>query len=297
MNNMIITGIPRSGTTLTCHLLNKLPDTIALHEPMKLVAKDEFCEDYDLLRQRVDQFFAQTRQSLLTDGTAVTKHQAGQIPANSRGAYGIFFNHLPNWLLGRRILGRTVTRPSLVHKSTVTFHKPLSASFSLYIKHNGGFVTMLSSLTPHYRCYAIVRNPLAVLASWNSLKINLYDGHMHTVERMNSALRRDLARIPDRINRQLHLLHWFFTELQQQLPPAHIIRYEALIASQGQALHVMAPSAAALSEPLSNKNQNSLYNRRTMRFLAGKLLPREGAYWNFYDRQEVENLLTHGGGR
>jgi hypothetical protein len=35
-NNILITGTPRSGTTLPCHLLNELPDTVALHEPMKV---------------------------------------------------------------------------------------------------------------------------------------------------------------------------------------------------------------------------------------------------------------------
>jgi hypothetical protein len=34
-NDVVLTGLPRSGTTLTCHLLNKLPDTVALHEPMQ----------------------------------------------------------------------------------------------------------------------------------------------------------------------------------------------------------------------------------------------------------------------
>lgn len=31
MRNVLITGTPRSGTTLLCSL-NKIPDTVALHE-------------------------------------------------------------------------------------------------------------------------------------------------------------------------------------------------------------------------------------------------------------------------
>ena len=30
--NIVLTGLPRSGTTLACRLLNLLPDTVALHE-------------------------------------------------------------------------------------------------------------------------------------------------------------------------------------------------------------------------------------------------------------------------
>lgn len=297
MTNIIITGIPRSGTTLTCHLLNKLPDTIALHEPMKIVAKEEFCDDYQMLRRRVDNFFAETRQSLLTDRSAVTKQRAGKVPANSRDGYGGIYNYLPNWLLGRRLWGRSITRPTIVQKSRVTFDKPLTASFALCIKHNGGFVTMLSALVPHYRCFALVRNPLAVLASWNSLEINLYHGHMHTVERMNPALKRDLSQIADRIDRQLFILNWFFEELRQQLPSTQIIRYEALVASQGQALQIIMPAAAALAEPLRSKNQNSLYNRRTMHLLAERLLQGDGAWQHFYSREDIHGLLRAVGGR
>ncbi len=33
-HNIVLTGPGRSGTTLTCHLLNKLPDTMALAKPL-----------------------------------------------------------------------------------------------------------------------------------------------------------------------------------------------------------------------------------------------------------------------
>ena len=34
--NVILAGIPRSGTTLVVRLLNELPDAVALHEPMQV---------------------------------------------------------------------------------------------------------------------------------------------------------------------------------------------------------------------------------------------------------------------
>ena len=35
LRNVVLTGLPRSGTTLACHLLNKLPDTVAVLEPFE----------------------------------------------------------------------------------------------------------------------------------------------------------------------------------------------------------------------------------------------------------------------
>jgi hypothetical protein len=32
--NVVLTGLPRSGPKLACRLLNTLPDTVVLHEPI-----------------------------------------------------------------------------------------------------------------------------------------------------------------------------------------------------------------------------------------------------------------------
>ena len=56
--DIILTGIARSGTTLSCSLLNKLPQCVALHEPMnpaELVGLD-FPDAY---LARVASFFAE----------------------------------------------------------------------------------------------------------------------------------------------------------------------------------------------------------------------------------------------
>lgn len=36
MSTTLLTGLPRSGTTLTCSLLNDYPATVALAEPIQL---------------------------------------------------------------------------------------------------------------------------------------------------------------------------------------------------------------------------------------------------------------------
>ncbi len=57
-NNIILTGIPRSGTTLICYLLNKIPNTVALHEPMGPLLNA--CENSQLARLQINKFFADT---------------------------------------------------------------------------------------------------------------------------------------------------------------------------------------------------------------------------------------------
>src|SRR5437763_7502866 len=80
--NVLIAGIPRSGTTLVCSLLNKVPDVVALHEPMDVwdFAK---ASDAAALGSMIENFCAQSRRSLREDGFAVSKHVGGEIRDNS----------------------------------------------------------------------------------------------------------------------------------------------------------------------------------------------------------------------
>jgi UDP-N-acetylmuramoylalanine-D-glutamate ligase len=45
--NIAITGLGQSGTTLACHLLNKVHDTVALSEPMAPTEFEDLMPDTD----------------------------------------------------------------------------------------------------------------------------------------------------------------------------------------------------------------------------------------------------------
>src|ERR1700716_4011573 len=64
MRNVLIPGTPRSGTTLLCSLLNKLPDTVALHEPMNVWDFPK-CRDAGAVADVIESFCAEnpTRSS------------------------------------------------------------------------------------------------------------------------------------------------------------------------------------------------------------------------------------------
>ena len=95
-NDIMLTGLPRSGTTLVCHLLNKLPDTVALAEPMK-VGRFAKLPTRRAILDAIVGFAAQQRESLLTRGMAFSKHHEGSVPDNfyeaARGADGLRRTH------------------------------------------------------------------------------------------------------------------------------------------------------------------------------------------------------------
>jgi hypothetical protein len=87
-------------------------------------------------------------------------------------------------------------------------------------------------------------------------------------------------------------LHYTFERYQESLPGSHIIRYEDICSSRGKALEVIVPAAGGLDEPLENKNLNPLYPRDKVLRFGEKLLESEGAYWNFYSREDVEEIIN-----
>ena len=273
--DIILTGIARSGTTLSCSLLNKLPQCVALHEPMnpaKLVGLD-FPDAY---LARVASFFAEQRVSLLGSGTAVSKARDGRVPDNPIGSAP----------------ATAGLRPSTVKNQEVHFEKRLRPDFRLVVKHPNFFTATLTTLLTRYACYAIVRNPLAALLSWHSIQAPVNDGHLPYGEAFDAGLKTDLAAEPDRLGRQLIILKWYYSRYATLLPRDHVIRYEELVSSGGRALAVIDPDAAALAEPLESRNTSKLYDAGLVRRLADPLLDDESIYGGFYDRADVEQLCA-----
>lgn len=271
--DIILTGIARSGTTLSCALLNKLPQCVALHEPMNpadligLAFPDAFLA-------AVGSFFAAQRASLLETGTAVSKARGGRVPDNP-------FESTP---------AAGGLRPSTVENQAVRFDKQLEPGFRLVVKHPNVFTATLATLLTRFPCYAIVRNPLASLLSWHSIQAPVNDGHLPFGEAFDPELKAVLAAESDRLERQIEILRWYFSRYRTLLPRSHVIRYEDLIASGGRALAVIDPDAAKLDEPLESRNASILYDSGLVRRLTNRLLADPDIYRGFYEATDIGSL-------
>lgn len=269
--NILVTGTPRSGTTLTCHLLNKVPDTVALHEPMR--GRD--LKDHDGMVAAVERFCGAQRTSIGERKRAISKHMDGAVPANPVGT-------------GRSASG---LRQRLVSRGEIVVDKPLSPDFALVVKHCSAFTAALDRLVAQFPVYAVVRNPLATLASWSSVEFAVQQGHARNAERLDPSLRGELGVMDDELDRQILLLGWFHERIRRYLPAEAIIPYESIVETGGKALAVIRPAAASLEEPMRSQNTSSLYDHERMRRMGERLLNSDGAYWQSYTRESVERLL------
>jgi hypothetical protein len=110
-------------------------------------------------------------------------------------------------------------------------------------------------------------------------------------ENLDPLLARALEKLPNVVDRQLHLLSWFFGRFAQHLPASNLIRYEDVVATKGKCLRNVTSRANDLHEPLESRNKNKLYDHARMRELGQRLLDTDGAYWKFYSRESVKELV------
>lgn len=274
-SDIVLTGIPRGGTTLACRLLGEAADTLALFEPMPV---DLLPTAPDAAVAEVARYFGQVRQRALTRGLAPSKHRGGRVPDNPYGERA----------------GRDEARPWLVEQGEIEVGKPLSPDFRLVIKHNAAFSALLPALGNRFAVLGIVRNPLAVLASWHSVDLPVSHGRLPAGERLDPALAAALAAQPDCLRRQILILDWFFARLTRWVPPAALLRYEDVVATGGACLldAVGADASGEGSARLRNRNANAQYDVAGIRALVRALHEHAGASLQFYDAADIDALAA-----
>ena len=185
-------------------------------------------------------------------------------------------------------------RKRQVGRGEIEVRKPLSAGFTLIIKHNALFAALLSRLTGSFSCLAVVRNPLAVLASWQTVDMPVHRGRIPAGEQFDRELQRVLGKEPHVLRRQITVLNWFFAAFRTHLKPHDIIRYEDLVSSGGLMLYRLIGRGGTQPVSLENRNGNRFYSGSSPEVLLAALKKESGAWSEFYaasDCEEVADMI------
>jgi hypothetical protein len=205
----LITGLPRSGTTLAVSMLDQQPDCIALSEPLPLGTMPT---DQNLFADSVVAHANDIRQRVIRDGIVRSKTVNGR--------------NTGNYVL-ERDRGEGL-RSSAASLTEIHIDKPITSEFRLFIKHPAAFSAVVGPLTARLPLFACVRSPLAVLASWQTVDMPINRGRIPAAERLSPELARQLDGIPDVLSRQVYLMRWFL-EAYLALPPERILRFESVL--------------------------------------------------------------------
>ena len=276
----LLSGIPRSGSSLCCRLAGDLPDTVALSEPVRRDVFDKVGTRHEA-RARIEEFATQARTRILVDRRAPSVQVDGRLDDNT-----------------------VVSSPSQAglrqrrgSQGEIEVQKPLSDDFTLLIKHNALFAALLPELAASFDCLALVRNPLAVLASWQTVNLPVHQGRIPAGEQFDRELQRVLAEEPQVLRRQVAVLNWFFAAYQAHVSPDNVIRYEDLVSSGGSVLFRLIGRAAAQPVPLENRNGSLLYGEVAVDTLLAALINESGAWSEFYaaaDCEQVADVIRSG---
>jgi hypothetical protein len=136
--NVVLTGLPRSGTTLVCRLLNTLPDTVALHEPI-VPGRFADAEDEGAIVEGLEGFFRRTRRRSRREKIATSKNIGGKIT-----------DHAYEQTRSGSGLLRTQTGGRGTEKGKVVVDKELKKGFLLIVKQPALFSALLPVLAPGF---------------------------------------------------------------------------------------------------------------------------------------------------
>ena len=211
----LITGIPRSGTTLCCKLLNQRADVVALHEPINPGTMPQSYTPTEALYSIVEQI-AQL-DAAIEQGLPFAHGDKGGLTIDN-----------PVGLNAKNGVRQVVAK-----RGEVQLPARESGSYQLVVKQNALFTALLPDLSKHYPMICIVRNPVDVLLSWLTVDLPVNRGHIPAGERFDNKLMTDLQE-PDCLKRQIIVYQWFMQSfLKSGLP---IVRYEAIVSSDGAIL-------------------------------------------------------------
>jgi hypothetical protein len=271
--DIALTGVPRGGTTLACRLLGTCEDTVSLFEPMDVMLLP--VADRGAAVDAVGEFYLDCRARLANDGVLPSKQRDGEVPDNPFGEQ-------------RDASGR---RSVMVQPGWIRMEPRPADRGTLVVKHNAAFAALLPELAGRLETIAVVRNPVAVLASWHSVALPVGEGRLPAGERLDPALGAALDAEPDVLARQLHLLDWFFARFDRHLADDAVLRYEDIVASDGDALTARLRLRRTQHTPLSNRNSNPIYRSPGLAHALNALRAREGHWTRWYAPSDIGDAI------
>lgn len=275
MRDVILAGIPRAGTTLACVLLNQFRNTVALNEPFDVSTLPAMNDEIPVA-DRLQGWFARERSNVLLTGHASSKAQNGRMVSN------VFSPERGNDGLRHEI--------DQLAKQSIAIDKELQQDFTLVVKHPHAFTVLIPVLKTRFTCYAIVRNPLAVLLSWESTAANWQIGRAPVAERLDPMLQAILSEIKTPTDRQIGLLRYYFNIYRAHLPLSSVVRYEDMVHCPQTALAVIATESSTPISSVPNMNCNRTYSRKMLPVYVQKLLHFAPVWEPFYSAADVEDL-------
>ena len=211
--NLIVTGIPRSGTTLVTALIDALEDAVGISEPVWQSRWSRDSSSAERYCDRLRDDFRRVRRTLAGGGVVLDRRR------EDGSALTSYYRRLPG----------DAVEPD---RRPVPFSRPgLSRGFLLAMKHNAHYSCVLPALvrTGAFSVLAVVRHPVPTLLSWRSLSLPISRGRLPAAERFWPEISRARERSRDLLRVQVEIYDLFCGRYLSLRPRLDLLRYEDLL--------------------------------------------------------------------
>lgn len=223
--DVLVTGVPRGGTTLVGALLDSLPDTVCLSEPpwqwhKATGGRLDIGPDPrgEVFAKWLVGDFVDLRRRLLRGEPVLDRRSADNRATTNYHA--------------KRSSGTGANAPAAAGVQVRGFRAgPLERDFTLAIKHNGPYLTALKPLLDldHFTIIGVVRHPVDVIHSWRSLDLPVSRGKMHDAARCWPEMAQATAD-GDVLQRQVLIYDLICQRLHALGDRLTLLRYEHVLA-------------------------------------------------------------------
>jgi len=247
---ILITGIPRSGTSLVTKLISNQPNTLCFSEPkwLKDIRHDKQCQNEfkDKLLIKLSSIRSEIKKGNPIEITV--KKGTLDLPGN-------YFQRKNNNIQNI--------------KETKSIHVEHSNDLLICVKSNTLFTACYDALSSEksWQMFPVIRNPLYVLMSWRSLDIPISRGQIKIGEIYSKEI-QEIVKEEGLLIKQVKILNWFF---KQYTKSKEILRYEEFISSPNEMLKNTFDIIDTGTYDFSTKNNDSHYNSKDRNILQSTL--------------------------
>ncbi|WP_154222855.1 sulfotransferase [Marinicella rhabdoformis] len=257
--NVLITGIPRSGTSLVMSLLSKNKANICFSEPsfMREIKQNANCKA-DVTNQLILKIDALRYQISIGEPVMIrVKKDSHELPDN------YFKRDVTN---GETLIQKVST------ETQVTLNNSMFDKVFI-IKNNLLFTSCLESLVHPFKVIAIIRDPVSTICSWLSLNIPVSKGRVQSGLKFSKSL-SDMVNAPELLMKQIQIYDWFCYKYRKMEGAISTLKYEELVCQPQLNLNPYLDQSFKFKE-IVNKNNNEFYSTENKKKLEATLLNNE----------------------
>lgn len=241
--SVIVTGVPRGGTTLLGSLINGLENSYCISEPMAVEEQLHLATTPEEFVQRTKDYFQDQRKQILSTGMAVNRISKDGQPVTN------YF---------RRVGKQQIHHEYVEAEEKV---KIKDENFILAVKHNAHFLSILPLLCQEtgLAILSIIRHPIPTILSWRSLNLPISNGRLPSGEKFWPELYEVAHSDRNVLQKQVIIYELILVRLLKLRHRLHLLSYEKLVDDPSYVCRVFKQTFKNFAQ-LQSRNRSNDYN-------------------------------------